>query len=174
MHGLQVWLASPKAFEQGPGHYSHHSADSLPASDNLGVQIRMIAGTGFCLASPVPVLAPTLYAELHMQTATTLLIPAEHEERALYLLEGEAQLDDQPLEPRTLVLLPAGETPTLFAESECHAVLIGGAPLDGPRRLNWNFVASDPALIDQARQRWAAGDWPSVPGEIGRIELPGK
>jgi len=51
-------------------------------------------------------------------------------------------------------------------------VLIGGAPLDGPRRMNWNFVASDPALIEQARTRWAAGDWPTVPGEIGRIELP--
>ncbi|MDD2051241.1 pirin family protein [Pseudomonas putida] len=174
LHGLQVWLATPKAFEQGCGHYSHHPAASLPTSDSLGVRIRMIAGNGFCLASPVPVLAPTLYAELHMQTATTLLIPAEHEERALYLLEGDAQLDGQPLEARTLVLLPAGETPTLYADSECHAVLIGGAPLDGPRRLNWNFVASDPALIDQARQRWAAGDWPTVPGETGRIELPGQ
>jgi redox-sensitive bicupin YhaK (pirin superfamily) len=30
-------------------HYSHHPAASLPISDNLGVQIRMIAGNGFCL-----------------------------------------------------------------------------------------------------------------------------
>ena len=44
----------------GPGHYSHHPAASLPISDNLGVQIRMIAGSGFCLKSPVPVLSPTL------------------------------------------------------------------------------------------------------------------
>ncbi|MGJ3443657.1 pirin family protein, partial [Pseudomonas sp. Je.1.5.c] len=35
-----------------------------------------------------------------------------------------------------------------------------------------NFVASAPALIEQARVRWAAGDWPVVPGEIERIELP--
>ena len=107
-----------------------------------------------------------------MQTATTLLVPAEHPERALYVLEGEAQLEGQTLEPHCLVLLPAGEEVTLYAESDCHAVLIGGAPLDGPRRMNWNFVASDPALIEQARTRWAAGDWPTVPGEVGRIELP--
>ena len=49
MHGLQIWLASPKDHEQGPGHYSHHPAATLPVSDNLGVQIRMIAGSGFCL-----------------------------------------------------------------------------------------------------------------------------
>ena len=172
LHGLQVWLASPKEHEQGPGHYSHHPADSLPFSNNLGVKIRMIAGTGFCLTSPVPVLSPTLYAEVQMQTATTLLIPAEHPERALYVLEGEAQLENQALEPRSLVVLPAGEAMTLYAASDCHLVLIGGAALDGPRRMNWNFVASDQGLIEQARTRWAAGDWPTVPGEVGRIELP--
>ena len=172
LHGLQVWLASPKEHEQGSGHYSHHPADSLPFSNNLGVKIRMIAGTGFCLTSPVPVLSPTLYAEVQMQTATTLLIPAEHPERALYVLEGEAQLENQALEPRSLVVLPAGEAMTLYAASDCHLVLIGGAALDGPRRMNWNFVASDQGLIEQARTRWAAGDWPTVPGEVGRIELP--
>lgn len=172
LNGLQVWLASPKEHEQGKGLYSHHTAESLPVSDNLGVRIRLIAGSGFCLTSPVPVLSPTLYAEVKMQTATTLLIPAEHQERALYVLQGDALLESQPLEPRTLVLLPAGEELTLCAESDCHAVLIGGAPLDGPRRMNWNFVASDPALIERARTRWAAGDWPTVPGEDGRIELP--
>ena len=172
LHGLQVWLASPKEHEQGPGHYSHHPADSLPFSNNLGVKIRMIAGTGFCLTSPVPVLSPTLYAEVQMQTATTLLIPAEHPERVLYVLEGEAQLENQALEPRSLVVLPAGEAMTLYAASDCHLVLIGGAALDGPRRMNWNFVASDQGLIEQARTRWAAGDWPTVPGEVGRIELP--
>lgn len=172
MHGLQVWIASPESHEQGEGHYSHHPASSLPLSDNLGIQIRMIAGSGFCLKSPVPVLSPTVYAELLLQTATTLLIPIEHEERALYVLEGEASVDGEAVEPRTLVVLEPGQEVALCAESECHAVLIGGAPLDGPRRMNWNFVASDPALIEQARTRWAAGDWPTVPGEIGRIELP--
>ncbi|MGY2197730.1 pirin family protein [Pseudomonas gingeri] len=172
LHGLQVWLASPREHEQGPGHYSHHPAASLPTSDNLGVRIRLIAGSGFCLTSPVPVLSPTVYAEVWMDTATTLLVPDEHEERALYVLDGEVELDGEPLAPRSLVVLPGGESPTLFAAGECHLVMIGGAPLDGPRRMNWNFVASDPALIDQARARWAAGDWPTVPGESERIALP--
>jgi redox-sensitive bicupin YhaK (pirin superfamily) len=172
LHGLQVWLASPKEHEQGDGHYSHHPAAALPASDYMGIGIRMIAGHGFCLKSPVPVLSSTLYAEVKMQNATTLLIPAEHEQRALYVIEGEMLLDGEPVEPRSLVVLEPGTEPTLCAESESHAVMIGGAPLDGPRRMNWNFVASDPALIDRARAKWAAGDWPTVPGEVARIELP--
>jgi redox-sensitive bicupin YhaK (pirin superfamily) len=172
VHGLQVWLASPKEDEQGAGHYSHHPAASLPVSESLGVRLRMIAGKGFCLESPVPVLSPTLYADVQMQAGSTLLIPTEHEERALYVLDGDSQLEGEPIPVQALVVLPSGEEFTLFAETDCHAMLIGGAPLDGPRRMNWNFVASDPALIDAARARWAAGDWPTVPGETDRIELP--
>ncbi|MEE3636045.1 pirin family protein [Pseudomonas sp. AL 58] len=172
LHGLQVWLASPKHAEQGPAHYSHYTAASLPTHDTLGVSIRLIAGKGFCLESPVPVLSPTLYADVRMQAATTLFLPTEHEQRAVYLLEGEASLNGEPIEPCSLLVLPEGEEMTLCAEGECHLVLIGGAPLDGPRRMNWNFVASDPALIEQARARWAAGDWPTVPGEHERIALP--
>jgi redox-sensitive bicupin YhaK (pirin superfamily) len=169
---LQVWLASPREHEQGAPSYSHHPAASLPVSDSLGVRICMIAGSGFCLESPVPVLSPTLYAHVRMQPATTLLVPNEHAQRALYLLDGELMMNDEDVEPCSLVVLPEGEEVTLYAESECQLVLIGGAPLDGPRRMNWNFVASDVELIEQARARWAAGDWPVVPGETSRIELP--
>ena len=171
MHGLQVWLAMPAAEEQGEPRYSHHPASSLPRISSMGVDICLIAGTGFCLQSPVPVLSPTVYAEIKLAAGSTLQIPAEHAERALYLIDGEATLDDQQLPLRGLLVLPEGEAYTLSACSESHLVLIGGAPI-GPRRINWNFVASDPALIDQARQRWAAQDWPSVPGETARIELP--
>lgn len=172
LHGLQVWLASPREHEQGSGHYSHHRADALPVQDAMGIFIRMIAGNGFCLESPVPVLSPTLYAELRLQTATTLLIPAEHAQRTLYVIEGNALLNGEPVPPRSLMVLDEGDTPTLCAEGEVHAVLIGGAALDGPRRMNWNFVASDQRLIDEARKHWAAGEWPVVTGEVARIELP--
>ncbi|KJK03334.1 pirin [Pseudomonas sp. 21] len=172
LHGLQVWLALPRELEGCEPSYSHHASASLPESDSLGVRIRMIAGTGFCLESPVPVRSKTLYADLQLGAGATLAIPDEHPERALYLIEGEALLDDESLPLHQLVVLPEGETFTLSACGDCHAVIIGGDALDGPRRMNWNFVASDPELIDSARERWAARDWPTVPGELERIELP--
>lgn len=170
-HGLQVWLALPAAEEQCEPAYSHHPAASLPRSEAMGVQITLIAGSGFCLESPVPVRSSTLYANLRLAAGANLLIPAEHSERALYLIDGEAELDGEPLPRHTMAVIPAGETPVLSACGECHLALIGGEPI-GPRRINWNFVATTPELIDQARQRWAAGDWPQVPGETTRLELP--
>ena len=171
LHGLQMWLALPQADEQGEPSYSHHPASSLPRSASLGVDICLIAGSGFCLQSPVPVRSPTLYAELKLAAGATLHIAAEQPERALYLIEGEALLDEQALPLRGLLVLPEGEAFTLSACMASHLVLIGGESL-GPRRINWNFVASDPALIEQERQRWSAQDWPRVPGESERIELP--
>lgn len=172
IHGLQVWLALPREEEERAPSYSHHSAASLPQQDALGVRIRLVAGSGFCLESPVPVLSPTLYADVHMEAGATLLVPTEHPQRALYLLDGEVLLDDQPLAINTLTVLPEGVEYSLAACGSAHLVIIGGAPLDGPRRMNWNFVSSDPQRIDAARARWAAGDWPHVPGETTRIELP--
>ena len=171
LHGLQVWLALPEAEEQGEPSYSHHPAASLPRSETMGVQITLIAGNGFCLQSPVPVRSPTVYAELKLQAGTSLSIPAEHRERALYLVDGEARLEDDDLPRHSLAVLPEGEEVLLSACGECHLALIGGEPL-GARRMFWNFVASDPALLEQAKQRWAIGDWPKVSGESQRIELP--
>ncbi|WP_277374598.1 pirin family protein [Pseudomonas sp. AA-38] len=172
LHGLQVWLALPQAEEDCAPSYKHHPAVSLPRSEAMGVGITLIAGRGFCLESPVPVRSPTLYAELRLTAGASLLIPTEYSERALYLIDGEAELDSEALPTHTMAVIPAGETPLLRACGECHLALIGGEPI-GPRRMNWNFVASTPQLIDQARRRWAAGDWPQVPGETERIELPG-
>ena len=171
LHGLQVWLALPQAREEGEPSYSHHPAASLPRSEYMGVQITLIAGSGFCLESPVPMHSPTLYAELKLQAGASLLIPAEHRERALYLIEGEARLEDTDLPQRSLAVLPEGEELLLSACGECHLALIGGEPL-GPRRLYWNFVATDAALLERAKRDWANGDWPKVPGETARIELP--
>lgn len=171
LHGLQVWLALPENEEQCEPSYSHHPAASLPSSEAMGVRITLIAGSGLCLESPVPVRSPTLYADLRLAAGASLLIPAEYSERALYLIEGEAELDGEALPARAMAVIPAGETPLLSACGECRLALIGGEPI-GPRRMNWNFVASTPQLIDQARQRWAASDWPTVPGETTRIELP--
>ncbi len=61
-----------------------------------------------------------------MQPATSLLIPTEHTQRALYLLEGEVLLDDKPVEPHSLLVLPEGEELTLYAQGECQLALIGG------------------------------------------------
>jgi redox-sensitive bicupin YhaK (pirin superfamily) len=43
--------------------------------------------------------------------------------------------------------------------------LLGGAVMDGPRYLFWNFVSSSRERIEQAKADWKAGRFATVPGD---------
>jgi hypothetical protein len=52
-------------------------------------------------------------------------------------------------------------------------MLLGGAPLDGPRIVWWNFVASSRERIEAAKDQWQARRFASVPGDdVEFIPLP--
>jgi len=64
---------------------------------------------------------------------------------------------------------------TITAVNNTHFVIVGGAPMDGPRHIWWNFVSSRKERIEQAKADWKAGHFDKVPGdEIEFIPLPDK
>jgi hypothetical protein len=50
--------------------------------------------------------------------------------------------------------------------------VLGGAPLDGPRFMEWNFVSSSKERIDTAKLAWSEQRMGHVPGETEWIPLP--
>ena len=42
---------------------------------------------------------------------------------------------------------------------------LGGAALEGPRYLWWNFVSSRKERIEEAKEEWKAGRFALVPGD---------
>jgi len=60
------------------------------------------------------------------------------------------------------------------AEDDARVLLLGGAPLDGPRHVWWNFVSSSQERIEQAKADWKGGRFPLVPYETEFIPLPEK
>jgi hypothetical protein len=54
-----------------------------------------------------------------------------------------------------------------------RVAVVGGAPLDAPRHLEWNFVASTRERLAQARDDWRARRFPTIPGDdVEFIPLP--
>jgi hypothetical protein len=51
-------------------------------------------------------------------------------------------------------------------------MVIGGAPLDAPRHMWWNFVSSSKDRIVQAAHDWETDQMGQVPGDTERIPLP--
>lgn len=142
LHGMQTWVALPRAHEEAAPGFHHHAAATLPTQQRNGSVLRIIAGRGLGMESPVRVFADTFNVALDMQADAELDIDASAAERAPYVLEGQAELDGTGLPPRHLVVLDRGTSPRLRALTPLKAMLLGGEPLDGPRHLWWNFVSS--------------------------------
>jgi hypothetical protein len=135
-------------------------------------RLRIIAGEAYGHRSPVEVLSPTLYVDLRLPAGGALDLPPEFEERAVYVAEGCLSLDGAPLESGQMAVLAPGRTVRAAASQNTRAMLLGGAPADGPRHIWWNLVSSSPGRIDRAKADWAAGRFPKVPGETEFIPLP--
>lgn len=171
-HGLQTWVALPREHEETAPAFAHHPAASLPRIELQGARLHIVAGHAFGQRSPVEVLSPTLYVAIDLDAGAELAIPDEHQERALYVVDGSAELDGQALPVNTLAVLEAGGTPRLRALSSTRLMLLGGAPLDGPRFIWWNFVSSSRERIEQAKADWQAQRFAQVPSESEFIPLP--
>jgi redox-sensitive bicupin YhaK (pirin superfamily) len=74
--------------------------------------------------------------------------------------------------PHTLLVLRPGDPITLTATAPAHLVIVGGAAMDGPRHIWWNFVSSRKERIDAAKAEWRGGLFSAVPGETEFIPLP--
>lgn len=172
LHGMQTWVALPRTHEETAPAFFHHTADSLPQQRHAGAWLRVIAGRAYGEESPVQVFAETLNVAIDLQPGAELAIDPLHRERALYVLEGDAQVDGADIPEKHLVVFDAGTQPVLRAKTVVKAMLLGGEPLDGPRHLWWNFVSSSKERIEQAKRDWQEGRFGKIDGDAEFIPLP--
>ena len=172
MHGIQSWVGLPMADEEAPPAFQHFGVTDLPEREDKGVTLRMIAGSAFGLTSPVKTFSPIFYADARFAPGGALHYGTEHEERALFVIEGEIQTPDTH-GPGALLALEPGEEVTLYADAPARVMLLGGAALDGERHIWWNFVSSSKDRIERAKQEWKSGKFGLVPGDDNEfIPLP--
>jgi redox-sensitive bicupin YhaK (pirin superfamily) len=172
LYGIQIWVALPKQHEKTDPNFTHYAAPSLPLVEGEGKTVRVIAGTLFGKASPVQTFSKLFYGDAVCHPGASLSIDNEHEERAIYLLEGNVEIAGQTFEPERLLIFSSGDEITVKAKSAARLLLFGGEPLDGPRYVWWNFVSSSRERIEEAKSDWKAGRFAPVPGDAEFIPLP--
>lgn len=172
LYGIQSWLASPLSREEGPPSFQHIEASALPSFQEAGVRGRVLAGSFAGLHCPVAYEWDTLYVDLQLKRDQKICLPPEAEERAVYLLEGSLHTAGQDFEAGRMLVIRPGRPLDVRALSDCRFLLLGGATMDGPRHIWWNFVASSEERIEQAKKDWAEGRFAKVPGESEFIPLP--
>jgi redox-sensitive bicupin YhaK (pirin superfamily) len=172
LFGIQAWIALPRSAEEAEPAFHHHAAPDLPALEEDGVRLRLIAGRFMGLSSPVATFSETLYADIRLAPGARLALDHHAGERALYLVSGEVDIAGHRHAPGRMLLLRQGPRLELSATTETRLLLVGGEPPDGPRHLWWNFVSSSKERIRAAQADWKAGHFPAVPGDAEFIPLP--
>lgn len=165
LYGIQSWVALPKhAEETNPGFYHHDQAD-LPEIDGKGKSVRLIAGSLYGQSSPVKTATEMFYADATLQTGAKLPLPADHEERGIYVVEGSIEIAGDVFEAGRLLVFYPGDEITVVALQQSRIMLLGGEPMDGPRHIWWNFVSSSKERIEQAKEDWRQKRFDTVPGD---------
>ncbi len=173
LHGLQSWVGLPKESEEVEPSFHHHPAADLPEWSDNGVKLKLIAGTAFGRESPVQVYAPTLYVAAVFAPGAALTLDAEHAERAVYVASGSLTAGGDSVGAAELAIFATGADVALVAGSEgAETMLLGGAAMDGPRHMWWNFVSSSAERIERAKADWLSGAFGRVPGDDEFIPLP--
>jgi len=170
--GVQTWVALPEKHEETAPAFAHHTAEELPTVEAEGVRAKIILGEIFGVKSPVETLSNPVYAECFLRNKASLSIPSEIEERSVYLLAGALLIDGQRFETGTMIVFEAGKEALIKADFEARFMIIGGARLEKPRHMWWNFVSSSPERIEAAKEDWRKGNFAMIPGETEFIPLP--
>jgi len=172
LYGIQSWVALPKDSEEIAPSFQHFDAAELPVVEDAGVWARIIGGRAFGVSSPVQTHSDWIYVELMLDAGASAPFDADHEERGVYIAEGEIEISGDRFEGPQLLIFRPGDRITLKAIRSSRLMLLGGATMDGPRHIWWNFVSSSKERIEQAKQDWKAGRFPQVLGETEFIPLP--
>ena len=168
LFGLQTWVALPTAYEDAPAAFQHADKAALPLLEGEGKEVRLILGTAYGEEAPIKVFSETFYADALLEAGASIPLPDDHEDRGLYVLQGSVTVAGQDFDAgRMLVFRPGDRVSARAGEAGARVMLLGGATMDGPRHIWWNFVASSRERIDAAKEAWRAGDWAH-----GRFRLP--
>jgi len=172
LSGIQAWVALPRAHEEAEPAFTHHPATDMPVVEGEGARVQVLVGALYGRESPVRALSPMFYADAALRAGARVRLPAEHEERAIHVAAGRVKVAGEAFASGQLLAFRPGDEIVVTAEEESRILLLGGAPLDGPRHVWWNFVSSSADRIEQAKADWKGGRFPLVPYETEFIPLP--
>ena len=171
MHGLQLWVALPKAYEEAEPDFRHYGAPALPALEEQGVRIRVLAGAAYGATSPVETLSPLLYVEATKPEGGELPLPT-------------GTRSERPMSPKGWSGA-AGSGSRHCAWSCLHRAqcqyssrITRARYAPGRRSNGWRATHLVELRVQlegedvQAKRDWKEGRFPKVPGETEFIPLP--
>jgi redox-sensitive bicupin YhaK (pirin superfamily) len=170
---MQTWVALPEDSEDCAPDFSHHDAADLPVTEAEGVRAKVILGDIFGVKSPVVTFSDPVYAECFLENKAQIKIPADIEERSVYILKGAIFAGNERFEAGKKIVFEEKKEIVVSADGATHLMIIGGARLEKPRFMWWNFVSTSKERIEQAKEDWRNQAFEKIPGDAEEfVPLP--
>ena len=158
--GIQTWIALPENAEDRDPFFEHHGAGHLPMIEAEGASARLILGRAYGQTAPATLFTEAFYLDVTLAPGARFPLPDDHEDRGLYITEGSITIAGQDFPAGQMMVFRPGDLITVAAGPQGARLLaLGGATMNGPRHIWWNFVASSRERIEHAKQEWREGRW---------------
>lgn len=175
LHGLQIWVALPKAIENMEPEFFHIDKDYIPAWTDNGINYKLIAGEILGRKSAVPVYSPLYFLEVKntlREDREIILGDYLFGESSLYILEGNIESEGNLYSPKHILIAKDAQLCHFILKANSTVYIFGGEPFPETRHIYWNFVSSDVNTIEDAKTKWANHEFPKVKDDDGYVPLP--
>ena len=173
-HGIQLWAALPKAFEEAEPDFVHTPSASIPEVTVGDAKVRVLIGQAFGKTSPVKTFEPTVCLDVKLASGGVFDLPPLAAELAVYSIDSAVEIDGVLLAAHALAVLAPSVAARITATAPARLIVLGGDALDGQRLMWWNFVSSSKERIVQASNDWTTQTMGHVAGDAEFIPLPEK
>jgi quercetin 2,3-dioxygenase len=155
LNGVQLWIALPEGERNLEPSFQHIA--EVPLVEMRGGVVQVFAGRlADDATSQARAYSDLIGAGLEIHSGERLELPVDvAREHALFLFDGDAEMDGNALEVNRLSYLGTGRSVLPLASKQgARLLLVGGIPFEEPVLMWWNFVARTPEEIIAAREAW--------------------
>lgn len=88
------------------------------------------------------------------------------------IVEGSIESGNEKIEKGNMLISKEEHLCELVIGKNSHLLLFGGTPFEEERQIFWNFVASDKALIEAAKEKWKEKKFEMLTDDNSYIRIP--
>ena len=165
--GIRFRVALPDGSEEIAPAFENTAAETMGIVDGEKAHAKVLIGAFHGAASQVTQFSETLYVDVTLPAGGEIDIPADTEERAIYVIDGSISVAGDAFTGDQLLVFRPGDEIVVRSEAGASFMIFGGASIGSPRHIWWNFVSSAREKIEEAKREWRAADW-----GMGLFDLP--
>jgi len=160
MSGFQLWVNLPANAKMSEPNYQEYSPQSIPVVEEEGIKVKVLLGNYHGTVGPIKdPYTSVSYFDVQLDSKVVFTEQLDNNLTGfIYLFEGDAQIEDEPVPLHSFVVLSNGDELKVSAgEQGARFILVTGQPIGEPIAQYGPFVMNTTDEIHQAMADYRDG-----------------